>query len=565
MIINIIIPCCSLHRKYLDMSLQSIYDQTLQPDRIIVIINEYFRYKEEYDNIIAKHPKCEFIKEEGWHVAGKNRQIGTHLVKEGLILYHDADDMMYPNKIEIVKYMFKKYNCSLLVHLVDSNYDYRPIAKINKIRVYDTKFVNEILEKNTNNFSPIPNIPTEYCHLGRDIENRNERWGLHFGNRNNKNNCSKICHGHVSVNSDVFKNISEPLWILKPSGQDVFFVNEVTRVYKNSIIIDYPLTVTIGADHIRRIGDNIVHKKSKSILKYTPSNGIAKLNVKIFDKQFGPQKSKSKMDIPKFLEWNFIDKDTDISDNDIVVYTDQTLQLTSKHNVSKKIAWILEPPSIHKYPYKYVQDNIDQFDYVFGSVIDALPKSDKTVYIPNVMSWISPNERQIYEKTKLVSLIFSNKTKTENHQFRHKIIDMIKNNNLSIDMYGDIVNKKVENKSDALKDYMFHIVVENCNNKGYYSEKIIDCFVTGTVPIFYGTTNIGDYFDINGIIRFTTIDELHNISKSVNSDTYKKMKDSIYANFCTAMNNTVPEDIIANYLKSKLNMTTHLEPAQEPI
>ena len=41
----------------------------------------------------------------------------------------------------------------------------------------------------------------------------------------------------------------------------------------------------------------------------------------------------------------------------------------------------------------------------------------------------------------------------------------------------------------------------------YFNEKIIDCFFSGTIPIYWGTKNISKYFDENGIIFFPNIDE----------------------------------------------------------
>ena len=42
----------------------------------------------------------------------------------------------------------------------------------------------------------------------------------------------------------------------------------------------------------------------------------------------------------------------------------------------------------------------------------------------------------------------------------------------------------IEFKIDGLKDYRFSVVIENCKRDYWFTEKLIDCFVTGTIPIY---------------------------------------------------------------------------------
>ena len=47
---------------------------------------------------------------------------------------------------------------------------------------------------------------------------------------------------------------------------------------------------------------------------------------------------------------------------------------------------------------------------------------------------------------------------------------------------------------------MFSVCIENTTHDTYFTEKILDCFATGTLPIYKGTKNITKYFDGNGIL-----------------------------------------------------------------
>jgi hypothetical protein len=42
---------------------------------------------------------------------------------------------------------------------------------------------------------------------------------------------------------------------------------------------------------------------------------------------------------------------------------------------------------------------------------------------------------------------------------------------------------------------MYSIVVESSSEPNYFTEKLIDCLVTKTIPIYWGCPNISEYFD----------------------------------------------------------------------
>jgi len=89
------------------------------------------------------------------------------------------------------------------------------------------------------------------------------------------------------------------------------------------------------------------------------------------------------------------------------------------------------------------------------------------------------------------------------------------NNNPKLDSY---------NGSKALvMDCMFHLAIENCQETNYFTEKIIDCFVTRTIPIYYGCQQIDKWFDTRGIIRVNSADEAIRAANSVTPNTYEAM------------------------------------------
>lgn len=70
---------------------------------------------------------------------------------------------------------------------------------------------------------------------------------------------------------------------------------------------------------------------------------------------------------------------------------------------------------------------------------------------------------------------------------------------------------------------MFSICPENHSEINYFTEKVMDCLWTKTVPIYWGCPNFGEYFDERGVIRYNDVNELIDICNSLTPETYEKM------------------------------------------
>ena len=113
--------------------------------------------------------------------------------------------------------------------------------------------------------------------------------------------------------------------------------------------------------------------------------------------------------------------------------------------------------------------------------------------------------------------------------------------------------KEIENKEEALEDYMFSVAIEN-NGFGmaaenYFTEKLLDCFATGTIPIYFGCSNIERFFNPDGVIR---LDYNFDPSK-LTEDLYNSKLDAVRENFELCKKYAIGEDYIYNnYLKEIL-------------
>jgi hypothetical protein len=263
------------------------------------------------------------------------------------------------------------------------------------------------------------------------------------------------------------------------------------------------------------------------------------VEVNIRDKNFGGEPSSCHKGVNKHVKWNFTNNPV----SDTCFLTDMCLQDIHKASgVKRKVAWLLEPNAIHPHMYEWIKNNNRLFDYVLTFDEDLISKGQNYLYYPHGRCWI--NNYKDLKKENKVSIIASSKNFTEGHQLRHKVIDKFKD----IEVFGYGYNP-VENKEDSLSKYMYSVTIENCRQPGYWTEKIVDCFATKTIPIFWGDDAVSDFFDPDGIIYFNSQEELGEILEDlkVNGESiFESKKAAVEKNFKLVETYRIPEDWMYN-------------------
>lgn len=219
---------------------------------------------------------------------------------------------------------------------------------------------------------------------------------------------------------------------------------------------------------------------------------------------------------------NYIEKQKEF--DGITIFTDNYLnQIDVVDSVKSrlKLLWLVEPKVIS--PNIYNGLNYDHFDLVLTHDKDLIRKGAK--FVPVGGCWIPKASRKIHNKTKEVSIIASSKRQTAGHKLRHEVC-----RNFDIDKFGNGY-KYIPTKDIALNDYMFSIAIENCSVFGYFTEKIIDCFATGTIPVYSGCINISNYFNPKGIIQFNSVEDLKSIGDLICEEYYQSKFEAIKENF----------------------------------
>lgn len=239
---------------------------------------------------------------------------------------------------------------------------------------------------------------------------------------------------------------------------------------------------------------------------------------------------------PESFKWNV----TKVPVSKYIFFTDHCLKQAREYKTDqKKVAWLIEPRAILAETYSFIEHNYNLFDYVLTFDRDLLAKINNGLFTPYGTYWV--DDKKIYNKTELVSIIASFKNETLGHKIRHHII----NNTNGVHVFGNHPNYKyIKTKNEALDQYYFSITVENSIQNSYWSEKLLDCFVTKTVPIYWGTKDVANFFNKDGILFFEKSSELKDILKIITPEFYKQKKHAIDENYELALQYKDPENYI---------------------
>ena len=94
----------------------------------------------------------------------------------------------------------------------------------------------------------------------------------------------------------------------------------------------------------------------------------------------------------------------------------------------------------------------------------------------------------------------------------------------------------------------------NAKHNHYFTETLVDTFRCGTVPIFWGCDNIGEYFNEKGILRFNTGPELIKILDNLSEQKYHEMMPYIEENYEIAKKYVCVDDVIAENIIKTLGL-----------
>jgi hypothetical protein len=193
------------------------------------------------------------------------------------------------------------------------------------------------------------------------------------------------------------------------------------------------------------------------------------------------------------------------------------------------------------------------FDYIFTfseKLLDTLPNARFVPFAsqPWYTAADNPYGAEICNhKTKYVSIISSDKVMCELHKYRISIARHCKEQGIA-DTFGTFDSGTFENYSNTLTDYRYSIAIENDIKPYWFTEKITSCFAAMTIPVYLGATHIDKFFNPDGIIKFTTNDNIDEVLKKCTKEYYKEHLPAVIDNFNRIKDYNVADSMYKKYL-----------------
>jgi hypothetical protein len=201
-----------------------------------------------------------------------------------------------------------------------------------------------------------------------------------------------------------------------------------------------------------------------------------------------------------------------------------------------------EPRSVHQYATPFLHQ--------FGTVVST----DETLSHPNLivsypaLPWhvgIDQRNPRKYDKaltvrdllqappkTKLCSVICSDKAFTPEHRRRLAFVEALRKSSFAkdIDFFGRGFTPMAD-KDEALRSYQYHIVLENSSFPRYWTEKLADAYLRGCFPIYYGAADASEYFQGIETIDIADVDtSIERVATVIYSDASTGRADAIAEN-----------------------------------
>lgn len=245
---------------------------------------------------------------------------------------------------------------------------------------------------------------------------------------------------------------------------------------------------------------------------------------------------------------NVILSDLELKDKPITVFYDYPVRSIDELKVNPyNILFIQEPNQLFGF-HDWALSNSQYFNIILTWGDELLSKTSNSYFFPFAPGDFNMPDEYKDNKIFEVSFMCGPKHMIEGHRLRHRIYNSVDNITIPTKYFFEGDKRPCWNS-------MYHIAVENSTNKNYFTEKIIDAFLSKTIPVYWGCPNIDQFFNMDGVITFDDEKEMYEKVNKLTPEFYYSKKDAIEENYNTAMEYADFVGRIRDFLKEicKLN------------
>jgi Glycosyltransferase family 10 (fucosyltransferase) C-term len=195
----------------------------------------------------------------------------------------------------------------------------------------------------------------------------------------------------------------------------------------------------------------------------------------------------------------------------------------------KVIGFMMEPGVAIEHPWMFKR--LEQYHHVYSPT----QQSENTILSHGFAGWYFKQDYTYLKKlpppvkSKSISCIASNLKQLEGHRLRIAFVKKLRQQMPQIEFFGKGTHFLTD-KMDGLIPYRYSIAIENSSQPFYFTEKINDCFLAYTVPVYYGCKNISRYFPERSYIQIDIENPeraLKKIASLINEDDWQSRLEAV--------------------------------------
>jgi len=221
-----------------------------------------------------------------------------------------------------------------------------------------------------------------------------------------------------------------------------------------------------------------------------------------------------------------------------------------------KVLWLFTEPACYCVPDDRLERVHDKFDLILTHRAEHARKYPNAV----LLRWVNTSVGILSldataPKSHLVSGLLSGKVSgPPGHRLRYGLFSrldpsapgsmyFVSNRAVDADFLADHPRWRAQaypaDTRAMLMQARFNLAIENAIETNYHSEKLVDCLVSGTVPVYYGSRDIS-WLDERGLLRAESVEAYIEILGELSDSLFEKMAPFVAENRRAALKHMAP-------------------------